>query len=102
MSHGVVVEAHLSEEEAASAFPGSVLARFLELRGRRIFKACNTLWYSVPGPFLMSLPYQRMVNPEAKDLRQMIREAGVFGARFPSLGWTGLESGLYVLRRRTY
>jgi len=32
----------------------------------------------------------------------MIREAGVFGARFPSLGWTGLESGLYILRRRPY
>lgn len=102
MFHGVV-EANLSEEEAASAqLPGSVVARFLELRGRRILKACSALWYTVPGPFLMSLPYQRMLNPEAKDLQGAIREAGVLGARFPSLGWTGLESGLYVLRRRTY
>ena len=32
----------------------------------------------------------------------MIRETGAFGARFPSLSWTGLESGLYVLRQRNY
>jgi len=103
MSHGVLVEAKLSKEDPAGAqVPGSVLARFLELRGRRIFKGCNALWYTVPGPFLMSLPYQRMLDPEPKELRGMIREAGVFGARFPSLGWTGLESGLYVLRRRPY
>jgi hypothetical protein len=103
MSHGVLVEANLSKEESTGAqSPESVLARFLELRGRRIFRACDALWYTVPGPFLMSLPFQSMLNPEPKELRRMIREAGVFGARFPSLSWTGLESGLYVLRRRTY
>jgi hypothetical protein len=32
----------------------------------------------------------------------MIRETGALGARFPSLSWTGLESGLYVLRHRDY
>jgi hypothetical protein len=32
----------------------------------------------------------------------MIRDAGVFGARFPSVEWTGLGSGLYVLRRGAY
>ena len=32
----------------------------------------------------------------------MIRETKAFGARFPSLNWSGLESGLYVLRRRDY
>src|SRR5215467_4110683 len=103
MSYGVLVEANLSKEGSASTqLPGGVLARFLELRGRRIFKACNALWYTVPGPFLMSLPYETTLNPEPKELRQMIREAGVLGARFPSLGWTGLESGLYILRRRPY
>ena len=103
MSHGVLVETTLSKEDLAGAqFPGGVLARFLELRGRRILKACDALWYTVPGPFLMSLPYQRMLNPEPNELRRMIRDAGVLGARFPSLGWTGLESGLYILRRRSY
>jgi hypothetical protein len=32
----------------------------------------------------------------------MIREHRASGARFPSTTWTGLESGLYVLRRRDY
>ncbi|HWB85966.1 MAG TPA: hypothetical protein VG675_17620 [Bryobacteraceae bacterium] len=103
MSHSVLVEANLSKEDsAASQLPGSVLARFLELRGRRIVRACGALWYSVPGRFLMSLPYQRMIDPEPAELRLMIREAGVLGARFPSLSWNGLESGLYVLRPRAY
>jgi hypothetical protein len=82
--------------------PGSVLARFLELRGRRITKACGALWYTVPGRFLMSLPYQAMLNPDRDELRRMIRETDALGARFPSLAWNGLESGLYVLRRRNY
>jgi hypothetical protein len=82
--------------------PGGVLARFLELRGRRIVKGCGAIWYDVPGRFLMSLPYQTMLNPDPRELRAMIQDAGVFGARFPSSEWTGLESGLYLLRRRKY
>jgi hypothetical protein len=82
--------------------PGSVLAKFLELRGRRIVTACGALWYSVPGRFLMSLPYQSMLNPDGEELRRLIRETAAAGARFPSQSWTGLESGLYVLRRRSY
>ena len=103
MLHGVLVEANPSRENSAGTqFPGSVLAHFLELRGRRIVKACGALWYTVPGRFLMSLPYQRMLNPEPEELRRMIRETGTLGARFPSLSWTGLQSGLYVLPRRHY
>jgi hypothetical protein len=90
------------ENPAVAQFPGSILARFLELRGRRIVRACGALWYTVPGRFLMSLPYQKMLNPQPEELRRMIREVGAFGARFPSLSWTGLGSGLYVLRRCDY
>lgn len=99
----VLLEANPSKEDSAGAqFPGSVLARFLELRGRRIVRACGALWYDVRGRFLMSLPYQKMLNPEPAEVRRMMRESGAFGVRFPSLSWTGLESGLYVLRRRKY
>jgi len=90
------------EKRPCAQFPGSVLARFLELRGRHIVKACGTLWYTVPGRFLMSLPYQAMLNPDPEEIRRMIREIGAFGARFPSLNWTGLQSGLYLLRQRDY
>jgi hypothetical protein len=103
MLPGALLEANLSKEDSArEQFPGSTLARFLELRGRRIVRACGTLWYSVPGRFLMSLPYQKMLNPEPEALRLMIRESGVCGVRFPSLSWTGLESGLYLLRHCDY
>jgi len=103
MLHGKLLEANLSKENSAGAQPpGGILARFLELRGRRIVRACGALWYTVPGRFLMSLPYQEMLDPDPVELRRMIRDAGAFGARFPSLRWTGLESGLYVLRRRNY
>jgi hypothetical protein len=103
MMPSVLPGADLTRENYVGAqFPESALAQFLELRGRRIVRACGTLWYTVPGRFLMSLPYQKMLDPNPEELRRVIREAGVFGARFPSLSWTGLESGLYVLRRRDY
>jgi hypothetical protein len=50
----------------------------------------------------MSVPYQQMLDPDPAELRRVIRDAGVCGARFPSQAWTGLESGLYVLRQRKY
>jgi hypothetical protein len=83
-------------------YPGSVLAHFLELRGRRVTKACGALWYDLPGRFMMSLPYQNLLNPHPKELADMIRQSGVLGVRFPSEHWTGLESGLYVIRRQPY
>ena len=104
MLPSALLEANLSESRypRAQQFPGSVLARFLELRGRRIVRACGALWYSVPGRFLMSLPYQEMLNPDPGELRRMIRETGALRRPIPFLEWTGLESGLYVLRRREY
>jgi hypothetical protein len=83
-------------------FPGSVLARFLELRGRRIVRDCGATWYAGPGHFLMSLPYQAMLNPDPTALRRMIRETGALGVRFPSASWTGVQSGLYVMRAPDY
>ena len=50
----------------------------------------------------MSLPYQAMLNPDPVELRRMIRDTRTFGARFPSMNWTGLASGLYLLRKRDY
>jgi hypothetical protein len=98
-----LLEANPSRETSEDAqFPGSILARFLELRGRRIVRACGALWFTVRGRFLMSLPYQKMLDPDPEELRRMMREADAFGVRFPSLSWTGLESGMYVLRRRSY
>src|ERR1700757_2410093 len=73
------------EDSAHLRFPGSVMARFMELRGRHIVRACGAVWYAVPGRFLMSLPYQAMLNPEPAELRRLIRETGAWGVRFPSM-----------------
>ncbi len=90
------------EYDSKRGVPGGVLARFLALRGRHIVEGCGAVWYTVAGRFLMSLPYQAMLNPDPEELRRMIRETGAFGVRFPSLQWTGLKSGLYVLRGGYY
>jgi hypothetical protein len=103
MSHGVSVEGKLSKEEVAdSQVPGSALAGFLELRGRQIVKGCDALWYTVRGRFLMSVPYERMLDPQPEELRSLMRDTGTLGVRFPSLIWSGLQSGLYILRPRRY
>jgi hypothetical protein len=104
--HNTLVElnAHAPAPKSSARLhlPGSVLADFLELRGRRIVKGCGAMWYTGPGRFLMSLPYQALLNPDPTELRRMIRETRAFGVRFPSASWTGLESGLYVMRAREY
>ena len=95
MLPSALLEANLSQEDSARAhFPGSTLARFLELRGRRIVSACGALWYSVPGRFLMSLPYQNMLNPDPEDLRRIIRDTGALRRPlpFPELDRTGKRS----------
>src|SRR3974390_1768283 len=105
MLQDALVEASPAARVSASGdlqLPVSALARFLELRGRRVVKACGALWYSVPGRFLMSLPHQRMLDPAPEELRSMIRDVGAVGVRFPSVAWAGLASGLYVLRRHEY
>jgi hypothetical protein len=94
--------AAVTGEVAGLHSSGSALARFLELRGRRVIRACGALWYDVPGRFLMSLPYQTLLDPNPNELSGMIRQSTVLGARFPSTQWTGLESGMYVLRRQAY
>lgn len=74
----------------------------MQLRGRQIVEACGVLWYSVPGHFLMSLPYQIMLDPKPEDLRRFLVTTGAAGVRFPSLNWNGLDSGLYVFHGRHY
>jgi len=74
----------------------------MALRGRRVTEACGGVWYMAPGRFLMSLPYQAMLNPDPAELNRAIRDAGALGARFPSLTWSGLDSGLYVMRNCAY
>src|SRR5262249_17442033 len=51
---------------------------------------------------LMSLPYQRMLNPDPAEVRELIRDNAALGVRFPSTEWSGLKSGLYVFKKQPY
>ena len=82
--------------------PGAALARFLELRGHRVFEALGTFWAHYRGPFFCSLPYQREIDPEPAEVREMMRQYGVSCLRYRSRNRTGVPSGLHVCRPREY
>jgi len=81
---------------------GQGIARFMELRGRRVEEAAGALWHGVEGRFYMSIPYQLVFEPEAGDLERMLRSVRGAGARYPSTRRPGSPSGLYVCRNRAY
>jgi hypothetical protein len=85
-----------------SRLSGAGLANFLALRGRRIYEACCVLWHSVPGRFLMNLPYQQSLEPSPEELQDLIRFAGAVGVRFTSERWCGLEGGIYIRHKCRY
>jgi len=87
---------------AIRKLPGTGLANFFALRGRKIIDACGALWHSVPNRFLMSLPYQKPLEPTPDAIRALLRSSGAVGVRFPSQRWRGMTGGVYVYRGRDY
>ena len=80
----------------------SPLARFMELRGKKIFEGCGSLWHSVEGGLLMSFPYDRKLDASEEDLKEFLRSTKAKGLRFSSLGWRGTPSGAYVCSSKPY
>ncbi len=87
---------------SSGALPGAGLAKFLQLRGRRIVEANGVLWHSVRNGLYMSLPYQLEVSLEPRQVNEMLKSMGALGVRFPSRTRPGLPSGLYVYRHRNF
>jgi hypothetical protein len=87
---------------AAKTQRGLAMARFFELRGRRVVEACNALWYSVPNRFLMPLPYQQFLDPSPDAIDRLLISTGALGVRFCSNVWQGLPSGYYAFTGRSY
>src|SRR5271165_2442793 len=81
---------------------GSALAQFLELRGYRVFEALGARWSHYRGPFFCSLPNQRLIDAEPRQVEDMLRQQGVACVRFPSARERGVPLGLYVCRPREY
>jgi hypothetical protein len=81
---------------------GQGLARFMELRGRRVVEAAGVLWCSMDGRLYRSIPFQLDLDPDPRELEEMLRLSRGLGANFPSRNRAGIPSGLYVCRRRDY
>ncbi len=81
---------------------GKAMARFMELRGRRVLAAAGFYWHSVEGRFYLSLPYQLRLNPSGGEIDEMLRASRGTGVRFPSGVWPGSPGGLYVCRNKDY
>lgn len=81
---------------------GQSLARFMALRGRRIVEAAGVLWYSMDGRFYRSLPFQQELDPDPREIEEMLRLSQGLAANFPSRNRPGIESGLYICRNTNY
>jgi hypothetical protein len=82
--------------------PGQMLARFMDLRGRRVLETAGALWYSMDGHLYRSLPLQRTFEPNPEELDEMLRFTRGLGANFPSQIQPGLPNGLYICRHKDY
>jgi hypothetical protein len=81
---------------------GSVLARFMEMRGRKIVEGCGALWHGVEGGMLISCPYHEPISPDRDQLMKLLRSVKARGVRFPSMTWAGATSGAYFCELKNY
>ena len=90
------------ELSAPTTIPGGIIARFMELRGRRIIEVGGALWHSVEMGFFMSCPYHHRLSPDREELERMLWQVKAVGMRFPSLSCPGLPSGVYLYKKKSY
>jgi hypothetical protein len=89
-------------ETAAPPVAGRALARFLELRGRRVFEAHGVLWGHYRGPFFIALPYEAEFDLSAAAARDILRSKNIRALRFGARSGPGMESGIYCCDPRGY
>jgi hypothetical protein len=81
---------------------GSLYARFLERRGRRIYEAAGCYWHTVEPRMVMSIPYHEPMEPDPDQVMDLLRRTRTVGARYLAPEGCGLEGGLYVRRKAPY
>lgn len=97
-----VLTPHASAQ-IAEPRPPSGLARFIELRGGRVFEHQGTVWAHYRGPFFSSLPYHLELDPDRRDIADMMRRFSVACVRFPTPNHRpGMPGGIYVCDPSTY
>lgn len=82
--------------------PGAGLARFWQLRGKRVFDAGGVRWAQYKWPFYVSLPFHLHLDPEPGEVESVLRRHRVPAAWFPSANHAGLPCGKYVCRPKGY
>jgi hypothetical protein len=82
--------------------PGANLAAFWEARGFRVFEMNGVLWGQYKGGFFTSLPFHLHLDPDADEIRAILRKSSVRGLRFPSSHLPGRRAGMYVANPATF
>ena len=85
---------------AGTQLPGSGLAQFLQLRGRRVVEACGVLWHSVEHGMYMSLPHQLRFDPDRAELERFLWRSNITGVKYPSLTSLGSSQRTLPLHRQ--
>jgi hypothetical protein len=102
-SDGFAIQsAVISDHQPGRGLQGAGLARFMELRGRRVIEACGVLWYGTDAHFYLSLPHQLRFGTDRGEIKRFLWKSSANGVRHPSLTSPGLPSGLYVYRDKQY
>jgi hypothetical protein len=74
------------------------MARFWELRGRRVFEHNGILWGRYKGRFYTSFPTHLKLEITAEEAREAMHAGRAFGLRFPSDTLPGMPGGHYIIR----
>jgi hypothetical protein len=91
------------ESGGASGRPlGSAIARFLKLRGERVFECGGIYWAHYRNGVYISLPFHLQLDPEPEEIDAVLRQPRVACVQFPAAARPGLASGLFVCKPQGY
>ena len=57
---------------------------FLEGAGHRVIRTRSASWFDAGKRFFLSIPAHRALLPKREELREVLREGGALGVRFPA------------------
>jgi hypothetical protein len=81
----------------------SPFATFLSAIGHRVVTTSSGEWFNAGPRFFLSLPFHRVITPDAAELRQVMRDGRGLGARFVApLNGPGRLSYQIVCDERSY
>ena len=67
-----------------SSSGAEAFASFLASTGHRVLRGAGAYWYDASPGFFLSLPSHRLLDPQADELRALLRHQPCGGVRFPA------------------